>query len=562
MPSINITTYGGIRPAVTDRLLDQGTATVAHNTKLTDGTLRPFREPLRVGDEAQTLFVPNSDTGECRDLLRLSECASVVPVTLDGYDDWRFLAVFPDTGTAYLLDVWGREPAAPLGIEPPMRPVIVSVTDVGADEGTNRSDDVRSYTYTWVDRHGVESAPAPATRPINARDTATIRLAGFSIPPSNAAYVRIYRTGAKAESEATQPELAYNTNFLLVDEVSVSGLTDYIDNRRLADLEFSGLDTTTTSLAPRGLKGVASMDSGYYVGFAGNAVMFSERNQPWNWPDYNSVLLPDKVTGVAVVGSTVFVATQGQPFVLLTQPGGDEVMGEQRPALDVRVLETRQNLPGVSARSITATNFGAVYVSEAGLIGLTPDGAAVNLTRERLGETAWADLAPSRIVWQDGYVYGTSPHKPTGLRIELRSRADGANSLGDVVTIDMRGHELHAGRDGKVYYANEDGTYLWEGGDGFLTYTWTSKKFVSPTRIAFTAAKVEGRYGAPVNLALYKFNERGAKLRVWARDLFNGQPIRLPRGRPVTQHMFELTGTAVIEELHVATSVAELTEGP
>lgn len=560
MVSIRFNTFGGMRPAISGKALPAQNALLAHNTRLTDGSLRAFHAPKLVaqGDDVRDMFLPPEADGQCKAMLLFDECVSVVVTSVEACAGFSLLAVFPDNDDPYLR-AYDEATRYPLGITAPLNGLTAQVSEAGST--TFAGPDPVSYTYTWVDRFGIESAPAPASAPIQRADDATTQLSGFSVPPANAAQCRIYRTGAKMEQAgAAAQALTFDTTFVLLDIVAAGSVAaGYTDDKRLSAALFDTLETTAQCLAPIGLRGVVALDTGYYVGFSGNVLHVSARHRVWDWPAGQQVVLPDRITGIAESGGMVYVATTGAPARVALQLTNDTLAGEQTLTLLADVVRSRQMLPGLSQRSICATPFGAVYVAEGGLVALAAEGDATVVTVQRIGAEPWAQYAPSRIIWHDGCIYGISPHKPAGLRFELGA---GDNlSLGDFVTIDMQGSALHAGRDGVLYYLHDNKVYAWDKGDTLLPYVWRSRITVAPGLIALTAGKMTATFDGPVQLRVLKEDAYGTMRTSFTRPVRTGEPFRITPGKKVTAYALEVRGTATITELHAATSIAELSEG-
>lgn len=560
MPSVRFTSFGGMRPGVADHLIGNEYATIAHNARLENGELKAFRTQRVVRAATlgtNTIHLTSDFNGTCGPMETFADCAWVVEPHLHGCAGFQLLAVFPENQRAFFHDP--RDGSRQLiGFVRPTQAATATV----AYAGTLPTEDVRMYTYTWVDQYGIESPPAPPTQPLSLPDDARVRLANFGPVPPQAKFMRVYRTGAKPEPDgATDAVMRLNVNFQLVQELPVPapGFA-FVDTKRLADIEFGGLLTTEDCRPPTGLRGVVATDSGFFVGFLGNTLYVSERNQVWNWPGSQTLSFPDKITGIAECHDTIFVATTGAPMRVRVESRPDNVLGEETVVLQTEVVRSEQKLPGVSARSICATSFGAVYVSPFGLIGVGLTGDAINLTRERVGVEQWPQYAPSLLAFQNGFVYGISPHKPEGIRFEVRGNDD-ALSPGDFVTVSMQGRALHAGHDGKVYYLNDRAVLAWDDGPDRLSYIWRSKLLVSARVTAFSAGKVVARFGGPLEFSALKVDASGTLRPSYSRAVKDGRPFRINPGKRVTDHVFELRGTATVRELHVATSIPELAEG-
>lgn len=565
MPSIRLTKFSGIKPAVSDRLLDDDNAIRAHNTELRKGAIKAFKQPQLIkaaaGPVATVYLAP--DTCECcGEILTWDKCVYPHPVELPGCAGFGLLTVFEQKGDApYRLNPCTGE-RWPLCVPAPTDRLTATLItpSAGLDTAKYQGPDQRSYTYTWVDVFGVESAPAAPTEPTRSHDDETWTLSGFSAPPANAVAVRIYRIGSKLES-GKNLDLRFDTTFQLVEELDIADLgATYVDARQLKDLCYGTLETEMNCCPPPCLCSVVELQSGYLAGYAGNRVHISQRYEHWNWPDENVVEIPEQIVGLVAFGDVLFVGTTGRPYRIALRPGAEEFLGEQRFTTNMEIVEANENYPAMTERTMVKTSFGAVYVSEKGLIALQPSGPAVNMTRARIDEDDWRGMLPNRLTWQNGVLYGTRAPVGEAFRFDIRSDGEGNVDLGDLVTIDMQAHATHTGRDGHVYYADGDGAvYKWDEGAGNLPYLWRSRKFTTSGQMMYSAAKVVADYGKPVTFTLRK-ERNGVMEAVFTRAVDHSRPFRIPhQGRGVVWQM-EVEGTTLVHELHIATSVAELVE--
>jgi len=548
MPSIRIDRFGGLRPAVSNRALAATGAQVAHNTKLTDGSLRSVRAPLKVKDapEHRTIWESPDTDGCCGRVWCWDDC--VWPTLISDCGDFGFVGVFGQTADGAPQEPTQEElcgdEVCPVCVPQPPAALVVDRIDVGSGPDYE-SPDERAYTYTWADKFGRESAPACATLAGKSWDNGSWSVAGFSSPPAHVCEVRLYRTGATPSgSEAVAP------TFQLVASLD-PGTATFTDDLSLSEIAFSTLLTTDVCCPPSGLTGVREMESGHLVGFARNQLHFSERHEPHNWPDRYRFTLPERIRGLAVYGDEVFVGTSGRPYRAVLGEAVDPVT--QRSLLDVAIQPYGMSAPLNNPRSIVATQDGAFLASPRGLFALQGP-RITEIGRLRVDDCGWREWNPDSLEWCEGKLYASCYPFDKGWSMDVRS-GDAGPEFGDLVTLDYGPRAQHKGVSGRLLHSGEDGVYAWAEGGEYLPYRWRSKKFVAQGTLSMEAAKVDADYGLPVRFRFYQDGDL-----VLDREVSDGNPFLLPicgRGKCFE---IELEGTTRVHEVHVATSVVELTE--
>lgn len=569
MQSVFQRQFAGIRPAIDDKNIDGRYALRAHNTRLRDTTLRPFRAPKAVGVEGDI-------TGGAVTLLRLSDTQSCCG-PLQGWNECVFpLTNFPAPNTCHEFDQLVlfysgcKEPQRYLLCSREYAPLVVygpkaAVNLVRVATGTLQNHpyagpDARSYTYTWVDKFGVESTPAMPSVVVKSYDDETWRLSGFDVPPGNAVAVRIYRSTSPMETGEQIP-IAANTSYQLVDEVSLPLAGNaYDDNRKLLDLAYGTLETDE-NCDPPCMDQVMSTQSGYAVGFKGNDLYFSERYEPHNWPTRYRTTLPDRIVALATTGDFVFVGTTGVPYRIMTSPS---VPANQNAQVDLTIdpLPYDEHYPCFGRFTMVSTNFGAMYSTERGLVALQPKGAAMLVSRSRVDEDWWyRDFAPNLAAWHDGKYFAVRAPSAKGFVFDIKDGAEGEVDIGDLVTVDLPATAIHSGRDGHLYYANATGVYQWNAGPDLMTYEYGSKVFRMPGLVGMSAAKVVADYGPPLRFEIYTVDGDSYR-RVYDGQVGSTKPFRLPMFGRAIEYQFRLTGTTRVREVHIATSINDLVQEP
>jgi len=567
MPSVSNRVFAGIRPAITERNLEPRYAQRAHNTRLRDGSLQPFLAPKLVDSAAypiRSIYQTRDNPDCCAKILTWDHCTSVIEPTDPGCHGFGGIVVFHNDGDCTepqryfpCEDTW-----YPLVVPQPTSPLAAQRVAAGQleqevaamGEVSGRGPDERSYTYTWVDRFGVESPPAYPSAPVFAYDDEVWRLSGFYSPPSNAVCVRIYRTSSTFE-DGTKVANPFDTSFQLVEEVPVgAGATwagVYIDSRRLIDMDHGTL-LTEDDCPPPCMDQVVMTEQGYGVGFKGNELFVSERNEPHNWPEKYRHTLPDKIVAIANFYDWVFIGTTGAPYrmkVVWTK------MGDESDT-QVDILPYKEVYPCLSQRAFVATNFGAMYGTYKGLVQLFPDSNAVLVSRQREDEDDWYhDRAPNTAAYVNGKYFGARVPSGNAFVFDVQERAEGALDLGDFVTVDWTPHSVHVGRRGQLLFSTGNNLYEWNASVSRMVYVWRSKRFRLAGHVAMSAAKVVGDYGPPVLFRVW----RDGKL-YYERQVNHSNPFRLPPAGRGLEWEFEVTGSSQVYEVHISTSFGELVE--
>lgn len=568
MPGIHIDKFGGIRPAISERALDPGRAQVAHNTVLRDGSIIAVKEPRLLRHEGFTvraIYKPGDTHDCCTPVLAWDHCVSVIDMPDPGdYPGYKWVVAWHHecnptygerinacTGETYPLVVFGPRtaPITTITGQGTMATAFVCEKDSGCNE--YKGPDERSYVYTWVDRFGVESRPSPASLPILAYDDQTITVGGFEAPPSNAVAVRIYRTTSPF-TMGENPSTNYDTSFQLVEEIDLPLPGNiYVDDKRLADICWGTLLTIENCDPPPCMDQVVMTESGYAVGFYRNQIYVSERYEPHNWPEKNRLELPDRIVGLAVNYDMVYIGTTGRPYrmnVAFTRQGSDA---------DVTVdpVPYNERWPCLQQQAITATAFGAAYVSREGIVGLRPTGAAQLLSYGRMDEDRWLEYAPNLLTWHQGRLFGVRSPAGNGVVFDLPESTGSQVDLGDLVTVDLDAQVLHAGRDGHLYFGDGRDVFTYNEGFKPLEFRWRSRVFDFPGLTALGAAKVVADYGLPLTMRLYASGRL-----VYERTLYNSAPVRLPPFGRHIPYVVEITGRSRVHEIHLGVSIGDLAE--
>lgn len=302
---------------------------------------------------------------------------------------------------------------------------------------------------------------------------------------------------------------------------------------------------------------------------APNAVQFSERFMHFAWPMQNTVGIPQLITGMAIFYDNVFIGTQSVAYHISLQSGEQE-------ALDIHVRPFINQF-ACTPFTMVATNFGAMYASKDGLIALTADRDTVSsksvASPGDVIPTVSANLHfydATYAAWWNGNYFGFCTR---GIYVfNQPSPANNEFPLGQLVTIDQATNTsiTNAVATGKGFFALYNGQNVYKlplPGYGYesatlATYTWLSKRFVMRGLTSFAAAKVVNDNSGSLTFTINGYN-RGGETNpsfTYSRPLAHSKPFRIPHQNECIEWEVLLTGTSVVQEVHVATSVGELTE--
>ena len=163
--------FFGIAPRFRRKQLPKNYSIVAHDVDLTHGTLRPFREPLKISDKTGASKV---HAVGC-DIFTWDECVSVA----EWLPDCPRLFVtgrvgYPETAT---IDN-GKLTYRRLGVLRPPTPPSVTATDVNSETSRNVA-----YVATFVNNFGEESGPSLPSSEVIIEDGQPINVSVQYYPP-------------------------------------------------------------------------------------------------------------------------------------------------------------------------------------------------------------------------------------------------------------------------------------------------------------------------------------------------------------------------------------------
>jgi len=373
---------------------------------------------------------------------------------------------------------------------PPAATTTTGGTGTGAKITVTAGDvESRAYVYTYLSTFGAvteESAPSPASNVLSvysASNSVTVNgIPAFPAGNYNLTGVRIYRTVTGATTDSYQ--------FVTEITTSTPNTISYTDTKTAAQLG-NNLGTIGWAPPPDALTGLISHPSGSLVGFVNNTLYFSEPYYPHAWPTAYAINVPSKIISLGVFGTSIVVTTDRYPYIITgAYPGGMSV--ERVPILE----------PCVSKQSTVSDEFGVVYASPNGLVGIGPAMRGV-ITKDLFAYNEWIQYSPQLIsgVIVNNQYFATYPTITDSQKTFVFNRGD----IPALSRVDMPATAVHVdSKGGNVYYV--DGItgriYKWDADElNPLRYDWKSKRWVLPQATTFSIIKLDGDYGQIANAA-------------------------------------------------------------
>ena len=388
------------------------------------------------------------------------------------------------------------------------------------------------YVTTFVTDWGEESAPSPVTDMVtrDGNDTVTINRPG-PIPSGRGTIThwRVYRTNSSATS----------TEFQFVAEVPIgtATFTDDVPAALLGEV----LPSLTWLEPPVNMRGITAMANGVHAGFFENTLCFCEPYHPYAWPIGYQLTVKNPIVGIAAFGQNLFVGTRGAPYIV---SGADSA--------SMSMLELPGGQPCVSARSIVATDYGAIYASPDGLCLATANGVEV-ITAGLFAREDWQGFGLSDLfaAMHDSVYYFVVPNSNTEntefyaldfvakklVRVGLEG--GGASALYSDKVTDM----LCSARDDFIHAVFELGR---------RTGVYRTGVINTGAQRPFAWLQVDSTFDYPVTVRWY-----GDGVLRHTATVTGLQPQRLPAGRYL-EHQIEIESQARITSVTLAGSTEEL----
>lgn len=434
-----------------------------------DGWVCPVRTHRGLTDDGETYWIPFYD--------KSARC-SRGPLINDAYNRYYWTQDGQNAKYAPLANLMLDTTTGgfDLGVPAPL----TAPTVVPAEATTDQEEDLivdRAYVYTYVTIYGEEGPPSPATVE-SGFDGGAWELTDLADPLTDRDVVitrkRIYRSiSSQGDAE-----------FHFVADISVA-----------ADLytDVTGTDTVSTNYTlesegwappPEKLEGLIAHPNGFFVGFVGRDLYFSEPYRPHAWPQDYIVSTMGDIVGLGVYGTTILVATNSHPYVVTgTHPAG----------MVLTKHDTAE--PCVARYGIVSMPFGVYYPGPNGLMLASPRGLE-NATQQLMTKEEWqnryqvTEFDAAR--YQSQYVafYNKTeglmfaPDEPFAALVDL-------SLTGSDQEPDQMQSIFTDEYSGKTFLIEDCAMYEWNPVAGApLDTDWTSKEFDVPDPVNFGAARI------------------------------------------------------------------------
>lgn len=529
MAVIRLNKFFGQLPWLHKRKLPEGYAEISRNVALFAGTLKPLKATA-LEKAAATAATPKT-IFKYNDATWLEWTGEVDPVRSiianDAYDRVFYTGTDLPRVTANDMvsdGLGGPYPSASyrLGVPAPTGAPAVTVTGTATD--ASDLAETRFYRVTYVNSWGEEGEPSPASAEVELRpgQAVSVGLPGAPTGPYKIDLVNIYRTNEGL--------------YQLVASVPVAN-TSYSDPHGSAVYE--ELPSITWSMPPDDLHSLTSVAGSFLVGLRGNEVLFSEVGLPHAWPvDYRRPLDYDAV-GVGTFGSTIVVTTKGVPYVFT---------GSDPAAMVTAETEVRQAC--VAKRGIVSMGFGVIYPSPDGLVMV--DGSGARLMDGLFNRESWAAINPASIravLWERLYLaFYDAGAGGIGAFVFNPAQPEGGVAFIDSGVVGGLYNHLV---DDAVYLATGTEIRRWEAGANH-SMTYRSRSYELGTPDAVGALQVFAD-SYPVTITVYADDQVQARI-----DVHSDRPVRTGGRSRARKYQIEVTGTAEVSEVLLASTMREL----
>lgn len=597
MVATKVEQFGGMVPAVDDRLLPPSAAANAINCWLYSGKLVPlrqgkivhelvsptagkvFRLPTSYGNAA---YLFDSTWMEFEDPLTDIIRAPVFDDTFDRYY-WVSGTVPPMYNTKERIEDGNTGANAPylLGIPRPSTPT-------GSATGGSGAAKNRAYVMTFVSAYGEEGPPSlpvtitgkvdTVTWTVNTPNPDADDMAG---PDRDITHKRLYRTITSTSGV---------TDYFFVVELNATAAS-YADTLLDADVALNEiLPSETWTAPPTNLQGFVMLPNGIVASWKNNEVWFSEPYRPHAWPAGYVMTVEFPIIGMGVINQTLVVCTAGYPVT---------ISGIHPNNMAQSTLNTFE--PCTGRGSILSMPEGVYYASPNGLVLVNP-GRAQNITRNLVTKDRWSEITgnarfhSARIgtaymgfgsvqagafdedafqIENDAFETEDFSSSFNGVLLDPGSERIGFNLLSSGSPVFGVQNDMWSG---EVFVIKDENVYWLDQGDELQPYEvslWRSRIYDTNDIANFGVIKVDFKIegNAPalnpvrdVDLEQTLDADQYGLIRVYADDGLvctrelrtPGEVFRLPSGFKADSWYFEIEGRIKVEKVQFATTAREL----
>lgn len=537
---IEVREFGGMRPMQSADLLPPGQAQLALDTRLTSGELRALKGTT---DQIQLSGVPQvvsiyrygqSISSTTQYWFQFTGDTDVVKGPVNGDTEERTYwtdGTYPKKTKSDIATTGSPYPSASLrmGLPAPTAPT-VSVSGVA----TNPSDpgEAVNFVLTYVSAWGEEGPPSLPSNTVTWRAGQTLNVASLATAPGGA-----YNVTAKRLYRAATGTTDTRYQLTSLSDIAIA-TTTYNDTLVTASLG-DAIVTTGWIAPPDNMIGLCSMAGGVMAGFFGSTICLSEPNAPYAWPARYQQSVDSPIVGIASFDQSLVIGTTQGMYVLT---------GIDPSSMTLDKLALAQSC--VSKRSMVSMMGGVVWAAPDGLFFISAAGVK-NLTEDLMARADWQAYNPSSILGaeSDGrYIAFYDNGTKASMVFEFGSKPSFSRSsiYAYAAFRDKKADALFVIRDTGNHLASYDT-------GSALTYEWTSGVSHLPSEVNMACARVDAS-AYPVTFKLYA---DGALKHT--QSVANKYAFRLPAGYRSQRYYVDITGTADVREVGIATTMEELT---
>lgn len=553
MAVIRLVGFDGANNAVHPLLLPDTVGVTSSNQRRGRKDLRPLQNPSTLSlaantviSSAQTIYRMGRDVvSDTLYWLTWTQDVDVVRSLLG--DDSTERTYYTGTNEPKWIDNTFALPSVPypqnprtLGMIAPTSAPTVTISATGSATTLEK----RVYVWTWVSDHGEESQPSPAsTVPATGSPTDSTWQIVFNgtVPATGPSQSwtyskrRLYRSTYDSNGVGSYVFVAEYTNlgagYTVTDNVASSTLS-------------GSLESLYWAPPPSSLVGLTAMWNGMMAGFTGKSVYFCEPYVPYAWPVSYVQTVQDTIVGLAVWQQNLLVLTTGKPVL---------VTGSEPASLSMQPVDAPYAC--VAKKSIVEMGYGVIWACPDGLAFYGTEGFKL-LTSDLYKRDDWQALSPTTMIgtkWEGMYL---ASYNPGSGRVSLM--LDPMNPIGVFYsTVGWDGRFLDP-LTNQLYLLDSANQQIkkWMAGTS-MTATFTSKVFRmdKPTNFAWGQVLADSY---PVTMSVVA----DGVTQLSNYSVSNGSPFRLPAGFMARNWQISIVTTTPVQEVLMATSMAEIQAVP
>lgn len=545
MTTLSIRKFNGEIPRLPADRLPEDAAQTAINCEFAHGELRPLKAlgtHYTVGATAQPCRALFTADGVNFYAWNMPTRAYLHPTI----DDTANRVIYHTQGQKLKVATLAGMRAINLNPEPPSAPFDLGVTApaapaVSLGAATSGDPETVALVATVVNVWGEESAPSnPVLFDRQAGQNATYTVTHTATAGQQAINgINFYRT---------YPSLQGTTEYFLINSTpaALSGGTASITDASDTPQTTTNLTSTEWDTPPALPNNLTYVGNGFFATGSGKDIVFSEPYRPHAWP--YRMTLPHGIVGIVAVEGGILVTTQAQTYL---------VSGAHPTQMSQQLLPVEQ--AGWSSTAMSRIEGAAVFASNDGLVSVYGGQPSMKESQSLFTRKDWRSRYSTarlnmRLAHHDGRVLGLiDPSYPTAssatpfiLRLDEAagsySRLDAGQSLYNAAV---------SGTTDQLFVTTATGFAEFAGSSTDLAYEWRSGDRLFPLPVGFACGVVDAVGTA--TLEVYADGVLRGTVAVSGRTNF-----RLPPNGPAYRWSVKLTGTAVVREVSLAQSFAEL----